>query len=131
MFFGTTTALHDDAVIDCLIKCAQLAPAVDHSPALNRPCLRAWTQLTYFLPFFYQFSLLSSLSCEQNFLFRPACPKRQGSVNNLRVTLVLNAEQCQKQKQKTAWKKIKIHVREKLKNPGQVFLRVDYCTRQK
>ena len=42
-------ALHYDAVIDCLIEGVQLTPAVDYSLALNRPSLRAWTQLTYFL----------------------------------------------------------------------------------
>ena len=49
--FGRTVALRDDAVIDCLIKWIQLTAAFDHSPALNRPCLRAWTQLNYFLSF--------------------------------------------------------------------------------
>ena len=47
-FFGETIALRDDAVVDCLIKWVS---AFYQSPALNRPCLRAWTQLTYFLSF--------------------------------------------------------------------------------
>ena len=46
-----TIASRDDAVIDCLIKWVQLALDVDHSPALNRLCLRVWTQLTYLLAF--------------------------------------------------------------------------------
>ena len=53
-FFGKTIALHDNAVIDCLIYMGTVGTnAVDHSPALNRPCLRAWTQLTYFLSFYH------------------------------------------------------------------------------
>ena len=49
---------------------------VDHSPALNRPCLRAWTQLTYFLSFSLSsvFSLHFALS--RSFYFAH-CPKRQ------------------------------------------------------
>ena len=76
-FFRRTIALHDDAIIDCLIKWVQSAPAVDHSPALNHPGLPAGTQLAYLL-FFYQFSLPSLLCFEQNFLFRPVSkmPKR-------------------------------------------------------
>ena len=50
-FFGRIIALPDDAIMDWLIKWTHLAPAVDRSPALNRLCLRAWTQLTYFLSF--------------------------------------------------------------------------------
>ena len=68
-FFGRTIALRNKGVIDWLIEWVQLAPAVDHSPVLNRPCLRAWTQLTYFF-FFSQFSLPSSLYYEQNLSFR-------------------------------------------------------------
>ena len=84
---GRTIVLPDDAVIDCLIKWAQLAPAVDHSPALNRPCLHAWTQLTYFLssPISSVFPLHFAMSRIFHFA---QCPKRQGGVNNFRVTLV-------------------------------------------
>ena len=58
------------SLIDWLNECKwKLLSAM--APALNRPCPRAWTQLTYFLSFFYQFSLPSSLCHEQNFLFRP------------------------------------------------------------
>ena len=51
-FFGTTIALHNEAVIDWLIKWVQLASAVDRSPVLDHSGLRAWTQLTYFLSFY-------------------------------------------------------------------------------
>ena len=75
-FFGRTIA---DASIDCLIRWVQLASAVYHSPALNRPSLRAWTQLTYFLSFSsFQFSLSFSLGYEQNFLFLPVSKTPKG-----------------------------------------------------
>ena len=77
-FFSSTIASRDDTVIDCLIKWVQLAPAVDHGPALNRPCLRAWTQLTYFPSCSYQFSLPSWLCCEQNVLFCPVSKTPMG-----------------------------------------------------
>ena len=66
-FFGRTIVLRDDAVIDCLIKGVQLASDVDHSSALNRPCLRAWTQLTYFLSF--STSSLFRLHCAMSRIF--------------------------------------------------------------
>ena len=50
-FLDRTIDLRDDATIDWLIKWVQLAAAFDHGPALNCPCLCAWTQLTYFLSF--------------------------------------------------------------------------------
>ena len=72
-----TIASHHAAVIDCLIKLVQLAPAVYHSPALNRPRLRAWTQLTYFLSFppISVFPLHFALS---RFFYFAQFPKRQG-----------------------------------------------------
>ena len=86
-FFGRTIVLRDDAVIDCLIKWVQWPPAVDHSPALNRLCLRAWTQLTYFHSFSASsvFPLHFAMSRISYFI---QCPKRHGGVNNFRVTLV-------------------------------------------
>ena len=55
------------SLIDWLNEFIQSTSALDHRPALNRPCLHAWTQLTYFSC--YQFSLPSLLSHEQSFLF--------------------------------------------------------------
>ena len=76
-------ALHEDAVIDWLIEWVQFTAAFDHSPALNRPCLRAWTHgWPTFSLFLYQFSLPSSLCYEQNFLFRPVSKTpREVSIN--------------------------------------------------
>ena len=76
-FFGRTVALPGDAVIDWLIKWVQLAPAVDHSPVLNRSCLRAWTQLTYFLSFSTSPVFLLQFAMSRIFYFAQ-CPKRQG-----------------------------------------------------
>ena len=83
-----TITLHYDAVIDCLIKWVQLAPAFDHSPALNRSslCLDTADLLSLFL---YQFSLSFSPCYEPNFLFRPVSKTSRGGVNNFRATLVL------------------------------------------
>ena len=59
-------------------------PAFDHSPALNRPCLRAWTQLTYFfsLSLPVQSSLFTLLWAE--FLFiSPSVQNAKGvSINS-------------------------------------------------
>ena len=76
-FFDTTIALRGDAAIDCLIKWVQLTTAVDHSPALNCPCLRVWTQLTYFLSFSTSsvFSLPFAMS---GIFYFSQCPKRKG-----------------------------------------------------
>ena len=88
MFFGKIIALRDDAVIDCLIKWAQLAHAVDHNPALNHPCLRAWTPLSYFPSLFLpvQSSLFTLLWAE--FFISASVQNAKGDVNNFRVTLV-------------------------------------------
>ena len=86
-FIGRTIAWRDEAVIDCLIKWVQLASAVDHSPALNRSCLRAWTQLAYFLSFSTNSVFLLHFGMSRIFYFTQ-CLKRQGGVNNLRVILV-------------------------------------------
>ena len=68
----------------------QLASAVDQSPALNRPCLRAWTQLTYFLSFSTSsvFPLYFAMSKISYFIQCPKCRGGGGSVNNFKVTLV-------------------------------------------
>ena len=76
-FFGKTTALRGDAVIDCLVRWVQWAPAVYHSPSLDRSCLHAWTQLTYL------FSLLPVQSSPFYFamsriFYFAQCPNRQG-----------------------------------------------------
>ena len=86
-FLDRTIALLDDAVIDWLIKWVQFTPAVDHSPALNRPCLPAWTQLTYFLsfstsPVFPLHFAMSRIFISLN------VQNAKGSVNIFRVTLV-------------------------------------------
>ena len=67
----------------------KLAPAVAHSPALNRPCLRAWIQLTYFLSFPTSSIFPLPFAMSRIFYFAQ-CPKRQGGVNNFRVTLVFS-----------------------------------------
>ena len=74
---GRTSSLPDDAVIDWLIKWVQLAAAAVHNPALNRPCLRAWAYLTYFLSFSTSsvFPLHFTIS---RILCFVQCPKRQG-----------------------------------------------------
>ena len=59
----------------------------NHSPALNRPCLRAGTQPTYFLSFSTSSVCPLHFAMNRSFYFAP-CPKRQGGVNNFRVTLV-------------------------------------------
>ena len=87
MLFARTIVLRDEAVIDCLIKWVQLAPAVDHSPVLNCPGLRAWTQLTYLLSSSTSAVVSLRFAMSRVFYF-PQCPKRQGGVNNFRVTLV-------------------------------------------
>ena len=87
-FCDRTVALHDDAVVDCLIKWVQLTSAVDHNPALNRPCLRAWTQLTY-SPSLSTSSIFPLPLAISRIFYFAQCPKRQGGVNNFRVTLVL------------------------------------------
>ena len=61
---------------DCLVKWVRLAPAVDHSPDLNRPCLRAWTQLTYFLSF-STISVFSLPFVMSRMFYLAQCPKRQ------------------------------------------------------
>ena len=77
MFFGRTIALCHDADIDCLIQWVQLAPAVDHSPTLNRPCLHPWTKLIYGRSFqpFRVFPLYFVMSRICSFLW---CPNRPG-----------------------------------------------------
>ena len=74
-FFGKTIALRDDAVIDCLIKWAQYSP--------EPPCLRAWTQLTYFLSFSTSSVFPLHFSMSKIFI----SPSVQ-NVKNVRVTLV-------------------------------------------
>ena len=51
------------------------------------PVLRAWTQLTYFLSFSTS-SVFSLHFARSRIFYFAQCPKRQGGVNNLRVTLV-------------------------------------------
>ena len=65
------------AVIDWLIKWVQSAPAVDHSPVLKGPCLRAWTQLTYFLSFFISSVFPLHFAMSRIFCVIQ-CPKSQG-----------------------------------------------------
>ena len=60
--FDKTTALRDDAVIDCLIKWVQYSPEPFLSPCMDTADL--------FSLFLYQFSLPSSLCYEQIFSFR-------------------------------------------------------------
>ena len=76
-FFGRTSALRDNAVVDCLIKWVQLAPAIDPIPVLNHPCLRGWTQLTYFLSFFTSSVCPLHFAMSRSFYF-VQCPNRQG-----------------------------------------------------
>ena len=79
--------LRNHAVIDRLFKWVQLTPAFNHSPVLNRSCLRAWTQLTSFLslstipvsPLYFAMSRVFVSSRVQN---------AKGSVNNFLVALV-------------------------------------------
>ena len=52
-FFGRTIAVRDDAVIDCLIKWVQLAPAIDHSQPWTAPVSvleYSWPTFSLFLP---------------------------------------------------------------------------------
>ena len=77
-FLGRLLFLHEDAVIDWLIKCVQLAAAVDHSPALNRPCLPAWTQLTYFLFFSTSSVFPLHLAMSRIFYFAPVSKTPRG-----------------------------------------------------
>ena len=90
-------------MIDCLIKWLQLAPAFDHSPALNRPCLRAWTQLTYFLSF--PTSSVFPLPFAMSRIFiSPSVQNAKESVNNFRVTLVLACvNEKRGKRRRTAW----------------------------
>ena len=77
------------SLIDWLNRCSwhQLATlAKPWTVPPPSPCLDTADLLSLF---FYQFSLPSSFCHEKNFLFRPVCPKRHGSVNNFRVILVL------------------------------------------
>ena len=64
-----------------------LALAVYHNPALNRPCLRAWTQLTYFLSLSTS-SVFPSHFAMSRIFYLAQCPKHQGDVNNFRGTVV-------------------------------------------
>ena len=91
MFFGRTIALPDDAVIDYLIKWVQLAPAVDHSPALNRPCLRTWTQMSYFLSLSTSSVFPLHFAMSRTF-YSVQRAKRQGGGNNFLVTLVCSRD---------------------------------------
>ena len=84
-FTRTVASLPDDAIIDCLIKWVQLAPAVDR----NRPCLRAWTQLTYFLSFFLPIQSFLFTSVWAKFFISSSVQNAKEGVNNFRMTLVI------------------------------------------
>ena len=70
-----------------MIKWVQSTLAFNHSPSLNRSCFPAWIQLTYFLSlstnsvFRFVFAMSRFFSFVQG-------QKRQGGVNNFKVTLV-------------------------------------------
>ena len=51
---------------------------------IAQPCLRIWTQLTYFL----SSSVFSLHFAMSRIFYLVQCPKRQGRINNFRVTLV-------------------------------------------
>ena len=73
-FFGRTIALPDEAVIDWLIKRAQLTPAVGHSPAAS-VLGHSWPTFSLSLP--VQSSLFTLLSAEC-FLSRPVSKTPMG-----------------------------------------------------
>ena len=87
MFFGRLLFLRFDAVVDCLIKWVHLALAFDQSPALKHPCLRARTQLTYFLSFL-TISVFPLYLAMSRIFISPSVQNAKGGVNNQRVTLV-------------------------------------------
>ena len=70
-FFGRTITVPYDVVIGWLIKWVQLTPALNHSPALNRPCLRASRQLTYSLSFSTHSVFPLHFAMSRLVLFRP------------------------------------------------------------
>ena len=79
------------AVVDWLIKCVKLTPAFVHSPGLNRSSPRLDTTDLLAL-FFYHFSPPPLTFPMIGIFCFIRCPKRQGSVNDFLVALVITEE---------------------------------------